>query len=303
MPINVNDPEYVKAEKDYYDADTLEQKVLSLKKMISHAPSHKGGENLRAKLKTRLKKLQEQIIKSKRSGKSTKIGIKKEDMQIVLIGKTNTGKSSLLNLLTNAQPKISEIKFTTKEPLIGMMNLEGINMQLIENPSIDSDYFDKGLINSADTILILADKLEDIKEIKEKLTKTNAKKIIILNKTDQLTENQKRKISATLKSKKYEFVLTSTKTKEGLDELKNKIFQSFSKIRIYTKEPHKDKSPKPIIMKKESTVYDIAEKILKGFSKNVKETKIWGPSSKFPGQKIGLKHKLKDLDVVEFKTR
>ena len=61
--------------------------------------------------------------------------------------------------------------------------------------------------------------------------------------------------------------------------------------------------PKPIIMKKGSTLKDIAEKILKGFSKNVKETKIWGPSSKFPGQKIGLAHKLKDLDVVEFKTR
>ena len=56
-------------------------------------------------------------------------------------------------------------------------------------------------------------------------------------------------------------------------------------------------------MKKDSTVYDVAEKILKGFSKTVAETKIWGPSSKFAGQKVGLKHKLKDLDVVEFKTR
>ena len=55
-------------------------------------------------------------------------------------------------------------------------------------------------------------------------------------------------------------------------------------------------------MKKDSTVYDISEKILKGFSKKIKETKIWGPSSKFAGQKIGLKHKLKDLDVVEFRT-
>jgi len=39
------------------------------------------------------------------------------------------------------------------------------------------------------------------------------------------------------------------------------------------------------------------------FSNQIKETKIWGPSSKFSGQIIGLKHKLKDLDVVEFKTK
>jgi ribosome-interacting GTPase 1 len=106
-----------------------------------------------------------------------------------------------------------------------------------------------------------------------------------------------------LQSKKYNFVLISTKTKEGIEELKNKIFQSFDKIRIYTKEPGKEKSPKPMILGPESTIKDFAEKILKGFSSKVRESKIWGPSSKFPGQKVGLQHKLKDLDVIEFKTR
>ncbi len=224
-------------------------------------------------------------------------------MQIVLIGKTNLGKSALLNILTNAQPKISRIEFTTQKPIIGMMNFEGINMQLIENPAINSENFDKGLTNSADTLLIVVDKIEEISEIKKQITKSKAKQIIVFNKIDKLKENEKRKLIATLKSKKHNFVLISTKTKEGLEELKNKIFQSFDKIRIYTKEPGKIKSKKPIIMKQNSSVCDVAEKILKGFSKNVKETKIWGPSSKFSGQKVGLKHKLKDLDVVEFRTR
>lgn len=303
MPINVNDPDYVKAEKAYYEADSLDEKITALKKMISHMPGHKGAENLRAQLRTRLKKLQEQLTKAKKSGKGTQIGIRKEDMQIVLIGKTNIGKSSILNLLSNAKPKISEIKFTTNKPIIGMMNFEGINMQLIENPATDSDYFDKGLVNSADTILIIIDKLEQILEIKKLTTKSSAKQIIVYNKIDNLSENEKRKLTSTLQSKKYSFVLISSKTKENLEDLKNKIFQSFNKIRVYTKEPHKEKSKRPIIMKKNSTVKDIAEKILKGFSKKVSETKIWGPSSKFSGQKVGLKHKLKDLDVVEFKTR
>ncbi|PIZ81667.1 GTP-binding protein, partial [Candidatus Pacearchaeota archaeon CG_4_10_14_0_2_um_filter_30_11] len=46
-----------------------------------------------------------------------------------------------------------------------------------------------------------------------------------------------------------------------------------------------------------------AEKILKGFSRKVVETKIWGPSSKFGGQIVGLNHELKDMDIIEFKTR
>ena len=36
--------------------------------------------------------------------------------------------------------------------------------------------------------------------------------------------------------------------------------------------------------------------------KNVKYAKLWGPSSKFPGQRVGLKHTVKDKDIVEFIT-
>ena len=73
-------------------------------------------------------------------------------------------------------------------------------------------------------------------------------------------------------------------------------------IRIYTKEPGKQQTYEPILLPKNSTVYTVAEKILKGFSKKVKETRITGPSSKFANQKVGLSHVLKDLDVVEFHT-
>ena len=83
----------------------------------------------------------------------------------------------------------------------------------------------------------------------------------------------------------------------------NFFVKSFDKIRIYTKEPGKNKTEKPIILKPDSTVKDVAEKILHGFSNKVKETRLTGPSSKFPNQKVGLAHKLKDLDIVEFNVR
>ncbi len=98
-------------------------------------------------------------------------------------------------------------------------------------------------------------------------------------------------------------MVISAKTGENLNELKERIFADFNRIRVYTKEPGKNRSEKPVILDLNSTVKDIAEKILKGFSKKVMETRIWGPSSKFSGQKVGLNHVLKDMDVVEFKTR
>jgi len=296
-------PEYLKAQGKFLSASTNEEKIKALEEMIKQCPKHKSSEKMLANLKTRYKKLKLQITKSKKSGKSTKTGIKKDDMQVAIIGITNTGKSSLLSLLTNAKPKISNINFTTITPVIGMMNYSETNIQLIEIPAIESEYYDKGVVNTADTILILVTSLEQIKKIKKELNKAHGEKIIVFNKIDKLNKEKKRKTIATMQSKKYNFVLISTKTREGIEELKNKIFQSFDKIRVYTKEPGKEKSKKPIILNPDSTVKEVAEKILKGFSKNIKETKIWGPSSKFAGQKVGFKHKLKDLDVVEFKTR
>ena len=305
MPVNAS-PEYGHAEKEYYSAKTTEEKIEKLKKMISVAPKHKSSEKLLAQLRTRLKKFQGEVERTKKLSKSrgSKTGIKKLEMQAVLVGFTNSGKSSLLSILTNARPKISETNFATTRSILGMMPYQGTQIQLIEIPAMDSDFYDKWIGYTADSILILIQNLEELKKI-ESILQANGEKIIVMTKLDLLSESEKRRLEATLKSKykNYKFVFISCITLEGIDELKEKIFKSFNKIRVYTKEPRKEKSNNPIILEPETNVKEVAEKILKGFSEKVKETKIWGPSSKFPGQKVGLQHKLKDLDVVEFKTK
>ena len=296
-------PAYQQANGRFLSAQTPEEKLDALEEMIRECPKHKSSENMLANLKTRYKKLKKELVNNKKSKKGKKTGIKKEDMQAIIIGQKNTGKSSLLKALTNAEPLIATYDFSTKQPIIGIMNFAGTQIQIIENPAIGSEYYDRGIPYTADTIIIIVDKLEQIPEIESKIERIKGKKIIVFNKIDLLSYQELRKIESTLKSKKYNFSLISTITKEGIEEFKEKLFQTFDKIRIYTKEPGKETSSKPIIMKPNSNVKEAAEKILKGFSKRIKETKIWGPSSKFSGQKVGLKHELKDLDVVEFKTR
>ncbi|MBT4135346.1 TGS domain-containing protein [archaeon] len=305
MPINAH-PEYIDAEKEYHGAATNDEKLKALEKMMSTMPKHKGAETLRKNIRRRYKKLKQDIaIKKKKSG--SKKGIKKQDMQAILIGLTNSGKSSLLKTLTNAKPQIASYGFTTTEPEIGTLNHKGCSIQIIDMPPIASEHFDKGIINNADTLLIVVEKIDEIKPtldaIKNKET-TSKPKVIIFNKADLYLPETKRKISETLKSKRHNFAIISTITNEGIEELKEKILKSFKFVRVYTKHPGKrDKLDKtPIILKPKSTLKDVAEKILHGYSKKVKYAKVTGPSCKFPNQKVGLKHKVKDKDIVEFFT-
>lgn len=302
MPINASF-EYFNAEKVYLAAKTTEEKIAALEEMIKTAPKHKSSENFVAELKTRLKKLLEKQEKAKKTGKTTKKGVKKEGFQCVLVGLTNSGKSLLLSKLTNAQPRVSPNPFTTSQPELGTLYHQGLKAQIVDLPSIGSANFDIGIIHTADCLVITLDNFDDLQKIEPTLKKATGKKIIALNKADLLSESEIRKLEDKIRSKRINGVVISAQTGFNLERLKDMILQSSGVIRVYTKEPGKEKAPNPITLKPGATVKEVAESILKGFSQRVRETRVTGPSSKFPNQKVGLSHVLKDQDIVEFHTR
>tara|TARA_Y100000310_G_C20656328_1_gene802171 strand:- start:844 stop:1755 length:912 start_codon:yes stop_codon:yes gene_type:complete len=296
-------PFYKQAEVKFLLATTSEEKIECLEIMIRECPKHKSSENMLQNLTRRYKKLKQSLEKSKKSGKGKKEGIKKSEIQAIIIGFPNTGKSSLFNLLTNQNSKIAPNSFTTYEPKLGTTIYQNTKIQIIDSPPFPSH--DKSLINSTDTLLLVIDNINQIKQAQQYLEKAKAKLIIIHNKIDLLNNQEKRKVESTLKSKKLNFTTISTikPDKNKIQELKKQIFETFPIIRIYTKEPHKPTTKEPMLLKPNATIEDVAEKILKGMSKRIKQTKIWGPSSKFSGQIVGINHKLKDKDTVEFQTK
>ena len=296
-------PFYKKAEENYLKAKNDNERIYWLDEMIKECPKHKSAEKMLANLRTRRIKLLEKIERIKKAKSSSgKPGIKKADMQIVLVGFTNSGKSTILSLLTNAKPLITEYDYSTQHPEVGTMDYEEVKFQIIDEPSFKNENFDVGIANTADLILIVVTNLNEIKQAEEFLIKTHGKKIIIFNKIDLLNENEKRKLSETLKSKKINFVMASSNG-DGIKELKEKIFSSFDILRIYLKEPGKPPSQTPLTIKPPATIKTVAEKISKNLLVSIKEVHIWGPSSEFSNQKVGINHELKDKDIVEFKTR
>ena len=86
----------------------------------------------------------------------------------------------------------------------------------------------------------------------------------------------------------------------NLEELKDKIFHKLNLIRVYMKEPTKEPDMnEPLIMQGGSTVEDVCNKLHRQFLTKFRFCKVWGKSAKFPGQKLSLKHVLKDEDILE----
>ncbi len=134
-------PQCAGLEKKYREATNLRDKILALKEYIAAIPKHKGTEKLLQQLKKRHAKLRAQLeaeqVKKGSGGGHSRYSIKKEGAaQLIILGPTGIGKSSLLTSMTNAKPEISNRPFTTVEPVKGMMKFEDIQIQLIEAPAL-----------------------------------------------------------------------------------------------------------------------------------------------------------------------
>jgi len=326
MPANLP-PQYHEAEKIYRSAKTPEEKVEALEAMLAIMPKHKGTDHLRAELRRRIAKHQEEAQRRPSAGKKgSSYNIRREGAgQIVLVGLPNAGKSQLVSTLTEATPEVADYSFTTKVPTPGMMEFENIQIQLVDMPPLtdrEAKPWLSHLLRNSDVLLVMVDlgedplmqmnsilaELEGMKvkligmEMKDELLIGVAlkKALLVGNKNDlsNALENYKR-----LKSSygdKLPVVSISAKKGIGLEEMKRTIYNMLDIIRVYTKSPGTQADlNEPVILKTGSTVEEAAGSIHKDFLRNLKYAQVWG-SGKFDGQRVSRGYVLEDGDVIEF---
>jgi len=297
MPANVT-LEYGLSERNYREAKTDQERIIALNDMLSKAPTHKGSERLRQEIKTKISKLKERIEKtSKKKGKS--LGIKKEGAAtIILVGLTNSGRSYVLSRLTNAKIEVSEFEYSTKKPEIGMMDYNGIKIQVIELPAIFKDYskHSKGvyfsLIRMSDLIIVVIDGFKNLDEQLFIIEDELKKGLIGLNKDNVLV----------LVNKEFRRFSCGYKV-VSLDNLKEEIWKKLNLIYVYTKLPGKEKDYPPVDLVRGRSVKDLAEKVHKDFIRKFRFARVWGRSVKHEGTQVGLSHILEEDDIVEFHLR
>ncbi|MFQ5620349.1 MAG: GTPase [Candidatus Nanoarchaeia archaeon] len=230
------------------------------------------------------------------------LGVKKEgDKQFVLVGCPNIGKSSLLKNLCGLQTEVANYEFTTLKPIPGIVNINNADFQIVDLPGLVEGASENvgegkrflGIVRTADGILLMHDltkSIEDVKKMVNELEKSNIDMpmIIIGSKIDR--SNKLEELKETFPNNKV--IGLSNTTMEGINELKQAIWQSSNLIRVYAK-------GEPVILNKQATIRDFAIKIHRDLLKKFKHARITGPSAKFDNQQVGLDHALIDGDNVE----
>ncbi|AGY41082.1 GTPase and tRNA-U34 5-formylation enzyme TrmE [Mesoplasma florum W37] len=163
--------------------------------------------------------------------KRSKMAIKNTNgIKTAIVGKTNVGKSSLLNALLNEDKAIvTDIHGTTRDIVTGEINLENISLNLIDtagirktNDIVEGLGIEKSLkmIDEAELVLFVVDfKSINDEENKMIFDKLKGKTyILVFNKSEFITNEEKNKIS----KEKINFVYTSAINNE-IDDLIKKI--------------------------------------------------------------------------------
>jgi len=192
------------------------------------------------------------------------------------------------------RPNESVPDVTVKKRKMGGINLSStIPLTKIDDRTIRSILNEYG-IHSAD-VLIRDD--VNIDQFIDSLD-TNCRYIpmlLVVNKIDLADAEYLQK----LKSELPDAIYVAADQGYHMDLLREKIFQQLELIRIYLKpQGRKADLEEPLIVRKGSTVEEVALRLHRDFVRNFRQARVWGSSVKFPGQKVGLEHHLQDQDVL-----
>jgi ribosome-interacting GTPase 1 len=262
------------------------------------------------------------------------------DARLVLLGPPNAGKSSLMKSLCGSSVEVGDYAFTTLRPIAATLLLNEARIQLVEIPGLiegaredrGSGRMYLGAAQEADGyILVLplegpeggegpygevhlqGDRLPGghleggiglpprferfLAEVETVLT--SRRYVVAATKRDLPgAEPLFETLCARFPGRTV--VAVSTTTLQGLQDLKEAIWEMTGLMRVYSKQSSEDR---PFIVPRGLTVQGLAEHIHAGLAQELEKAAVWGTSARFPGQMVGRDHQLEDGDTVRLFRR
>jgi small GTP-binding protein len=229
--------------------------------------------------------------------------------QVALVGPPNVGKSSLLQALSEIQIKTGDYPFTTLRPVPALTHIGGVLVQLVEIPGlIEGANEDRGggrallgVLRSADAIVYCARADADpeaLRPVIAEVTLAGIEKPAFLAATraDEAPPAAIARLRGAFPE--LDVVAVSVIDEASLDAFRDAVWRLTGLIRVYLRS-NGSTQPEPLALDAGATIADVADAVHHELGAAAVGARIWGPSARFGGQRVGREHEVLDGDIVE----
>jgi uncharacterized protein len=283
------------------------ERVRELRSILDELPNYRSGPY--ADIRKWVNDQLEETRTRARVVRRDSIAVRREGAaQIALVGAPNSGKSSLLQALSNVQIKTGDYAFTTTRPVPALTRIRGVLVQLVEIPGLIERASEGrgggrallGVLRDADAMVLCHDAsapLDDLETIRREVDASGIElpAILAATKADEASPAAIARLGAALPD--LELVAVSVLDESSLDAFRGAVWRLTGLVRVFLRDEEPVALPPPV------SVLDVAHTIHHELAERCRGARVWGPSARFEGQRVGRDHLLADGDTVEIVGR
>ena len=284
------------------------ERVREIQALIAELPDYRNGPY--ADLR---KALQAEMVDTRVRASAVhrdSIAVRREGAaQVALVGPPNVGKSSVLQALSDIQIRTGDFAFTTLRPIPALTRIGGVLVQLVEIPGLIAGANDDrgggrallGVLRSADAIVYCGRAGEDPATLRVVMDEValagiEAPAMVAVTRADEAAGDPVGAYAAAFPAMPVQAV--SVLDDEALAALRDAVWSLTGLIRVRLRHDG-TVDEEPLAVAPGATVTDVADLVHHELAVQTIGARVWGPSARFEGQRVGREHAVTDGDVIE----
>jgi small GTP-binding protein len=284
------------------------ERIREVNALLAELPDYKNGPyaDLRKSL---LAEIQDTRVRSSAVQRDS-IAVRREGAaQVALVGPPNVGKSTLLQALSEIQIKTGDYPFTTLRPIPALTRIGGVLVQLVEIPGLIGGAGEDrgggrallGVLRTVDAIVycIRADAdPQDLRVVLDEVELAEIEKpaILAVTRADEVEGDPVPRMAAAFPE--LTAMRVSALDEGTLDAFRDAVWALTGLIRVRLRRGATT-DVEPLAVEPGATVVDIADLVHHELAESCTGARVWGPSARFEGQRVGRDHVVVDGDTVE----